>query len=619
MNKTKKTLQHGISVIKDHVALIDNSPGVYQMLDAQDQTLYVGKAKALKKRVTSYTQANRLSNRLIRMVSLTARMEFIKTHTEAEALLLEANLIKKKKPIYNILLKDDKSFPYIFIEEDHDFPKIIKHRGAKKKKGEYFGPFASAGAVNHTLNLMQRIFMVRNCKDTDFENRTRPCLQYHIKRCTAPCVDYVSKQEYAQQIQDATDYLSGKSRKIIDRMGKDMEKASQNMEFERAAALRDRIKALNTIQNTQNINFEDIGDIDVIVGDVKSGRACVQIFFFRAGQSFGNHSYFPQISEDDDLASILSSVIAQFYRNKPVPQTIALNHAPYDNDLLAEALSQSAGHKVTFLKPQRGKFKNIIDWAEKNLQATLAQHLQTTMKEDQAKTNLAKLFDMDAAPKRIEVYDNSHISGENMIGAMIVAGESGFEKGQYRLFNIKSANKQDDFDMMREVMQRRFSRALKENAGPDTPTWPDLLLIDGGKGQLSAVTEILESLEIFNDLTVVAISKGPDRNAGREEFHMNGKPSFKLPEKDPTLFYLQRLRDEAHRFAIGAHRSKRKKSSTSSSLDDIAGVGPKRKKALLHHFGSAKAVAAAGLHDLQKVEGISVATAELIYDFYHNN
>lgn len=613
----KNTLQDGIDTIKSYAADLPLSPGVYQMIDEFGQTLYVGKAKALKKRVTSYTQANRLSRRLIEMVSATKTMEFMHTHTEVEALLLEANLIKKKNPKYNILLKDDKSFPYIFLNTSHNFPRLHKHRGAKTKRGEYFGPFASAGAVNHTIDTLQRVFMIRNCKDNDFETRKRPCLQYHIKRCTAPCVDYISKDEYAAQIQDAVDYLRGKSREVQERFAKSMEKASQNLEFEKAASFRDRIKALSHIQQQQSINFPDLPDCDAITALLKGDKACVQIFFFRNGQSLGNHTYYPQVSADDDIAALMSNFIAQFYRNRPLPKELILSHNAQEQDLLAEALSQQSGYKVELKTNVRGARKQLLDWAGQNIESVFERYLSAAKADDEALADMARLFGMDEPPKRIEIYDNSHISGENMVGGMVVASAEGFEKGQYRKFNMKHANAQDDFDMMREVMQRRFSRALSEDQGPGSATWPDLLLIDGGKGQLSAVSEVLEELGILDKLTVVAISKGPDRNAGREEFHMNGKDSFRLPEKTPTLFYLQRLRDEAHRFAIGAHRTRRAKETTKSALDNIPGVGGKRKKALLLHFGSAKNVERAGISDLKQVEGISESTAETIYNYFH--
>ncbi len=619
-----RPLQDGIDVIKAHAAKLGQKPGVYQMVGKGDETLYVGKAKALKRRVFSYTQPNRLSSRLMRMVSETLRMEFVETHTEAEALLLEANLIKKHRPRYNILLKDDKSFPYILLTGDHDFPRLTKHRGAKTLKGDYFGPFASIGAVNHTLTMLQRIFMVRNCSDSYFANRTRPCLQYHIKRCTAPCTNLVSKQDYARQTRDVKDYLSGKSRQIQDKMAEEMQQASDAMEFEKAAALRDRIRALSTIQMRQDISIPSLVDADVIAGLTLGGKTCVQVFFFRSGQSYGNRSYFPRADKDDTLGDILGAFMAQFYADKPVPKEVITNAPVTEEALLTEALSHKSGYKVTIKTPLRGDRKRLVDWAENNIKAALERHLQENAQQASALSAIADLFGMDTPPQRIEIYDNSHISGTNMTGVMVVAGPDGFIKNQYRKFNIKQANAQDDFDMMREVMMRRFSRALKDNKGNSDssnagmPEWPDLLLIDGGKGQLSAVSGVLEELGILDDLTVVAISKGPDRNAGREEFHMNGRESFRLPINDPSLFYLQRLRDESHRFAIGAHRQRRAKGITKSTLDQIPGIGPKRKKALLVHFGSAKAVEDAGIADLLKVEGISESFAQSIYDYFHD-
>lgn len=618
MNKTQKnTLQSGINTIKGYAKNLPLTPGVYQMLDAFGQTLYVGKAKALKRRVLSYTQPNRLSSRIMNMVSATVSMIFIETHTEAEALLLEANLIKKKKPKFNILLRDDKSFPYIFLSQEHEFPRLYKHRGARVKKGEYFGPYANVKAVNHTIDTLQRVFMIRNCKDSDFATRERPCLQYHIKRCSAPCVGYVTKEEYKEQIKDAMDYLRGKSLVVQERFAQQMERASQNMEYEKAALYRDRIRALSQIQSKQSINFPDLPDCDVVSAIMHGDKACVQIFFFRNGQSLGNHSYYPQISSDDNISTLMSHFTAQFYRSRPIPKELILSHVAENPEILTEALSQYAGYKIELKTNVRGARKQLLDWAGRNLKSDFERYLAAASADKDALDDIAQIFDMPTPPQRIEIYDNSHTSGQNMVGAMVVASPDGFEKGQYRKFNIKHANAQDDFDMMREVMQRRFKRALDENQGPGSQSWPDLLLIDGGKGQLSAVTDVLKELNILDKLSLVAISKGPDRNAGREEFHMNGKTSFRLPEKTPTLFYLQRLRDEAHRFAIGSHRTRRAKTTSKSELDDIPGIGGKRKKALLLHFGSAKNIESAGIGDLIKVDGISEAIAQTIYNYFH--
>lgn len=611
-------MQDGIAVIKRYAAKLSLKPGVYQMQAENGDVLYIGKAKSLKKRVLSYTQPNRLSDRLIRMISNTVSMSFVETHTEAEALLLEANLIKTRKPRYNILLRDDKSFPYILLTKDHDYPRLMKHRGAKTAKGEYFGPFASAGAVNQTLNTLQRAFLIRNCTDTYFANRTRPCLQYHIKRCTAPCMDLVSKQDYAEQIHDAARYLNGKSRDIQEKLASKMQQASDDLDFEQAAILRDRIKALNAIQSKQDINIPDLPDLDAISILRDGGKTCVQVFFFRGGQSFGNKSYFPRASAEDTDESVLASFIGQFYDNKPIPKEILTSLQPENCALLEEALSAQSGHKVSIKTNVREARKRLIEWAKNNTKTSLHRHLSETTQQRKSLEAIADLFDLDTAPNRIEVYDNSHISGSDMVGAMIVAGPDGFMKNQYRKFNMKSANKQDDFDMMREVMTRRFSRALKEDGqGIGSENWPDLLLIDGGKGQLSAVLETLEELGIKDDVHVVGISKGPDRNAGREEFHMEGRPAFRLPHNDPTLYFLQRLRDESHRFVIGTHRTKRSKNMTKSSLDQVPGIGPKRKKALLMHFGSAKAVEGAGIADLKAVEGISDAFAAKLYAYFH--
>lgn len=639
----------GVETIRAHVRVLPDTPGVYRMLSEKDEVLYVGKAKSLKKRVVSYTHFDRLTIRLQRMVAQTRKMEFVHTHTEAEALLLESNLIKKLKPRYNILLRDDKSFPYIFIPGDHDFPQVMKHRGAKKRKGEYFGPFAGAGDVNRTIAILQRIFLLRNCTDSYFSNRSRPCLQYHIKRCTAPCVGKVDQDEYALQIKEAQDFLEGKSRAVQERMKGAMQKASEAMDYEAAAVYRDRIQALSSIQARQDINLEGVDNVDVMALAQKEGKTCIQVFFFRAGRNYGNRSYFPRHSDDDDIAAVIAAFIAQFYENKPVPHEVWVSHLPEDQALLEEALSSKLRRKVKISKPSRGSRKRVMDFAERNAKAALDRNLIEKASEAKLLAGVAELFSMDEPPGRIEVYDNSHISGTNMVGAMIVAGSEGFQKNAYRKFNIRRADAADDYGMMREVFERRFKRLLKqdpiytspslegggrgegENVGnpphPNPPPkgggddvhseWPDLLLVDGGKGQFNVCKEVLEELGILDQVTLVAIAKGEDRNAGREQFFMDGKMGFQLPINNPVLHYLQRLRDEAHRFAIGSHRARRQKQIQESPLDGVAGIGPKRKKDLLHYFGSAKAVTQAGVEDLQKVSGISKAMAQQIYDHFH--
>ncbi len=622
--KITTSLQQGAETIRQYAANLPLSPGVYRMISENGDILYVGKAKALKRRVVSYANVNKLPHRLQRMVSLTKTMEFVHTETEVEALLLESNLIKKLKPRYNILLRDDKTFPYILLTDDHDFPQLKKHRGARKAKGQYFGPFASAGAVNRTLDILQRIFKLRNCSDSVFANRERPCLQYHIKRCTAPCVDFVSKEEYGTQINQAQKYLSGESRAVQQAFAEKMQTAAAAQNYEEAAEYRDKIKTLSHIDAKQDINLERLGDVDVIALAQLEGRSCVQVFFFRGGQNFGNRSYFPRHTPEDIPEDILSVFMAQFYENKPVPSVILVSHKPTEASLLEEALATRRDKsRVSIEKPVRGKRRRLIDFVMRNAEDAMKRHIAERSSEARHLKAVAELFELDDIPKRIEVYDNSHISGTNMVGAMIVTGPEGFIKNAYRKFNIKDSIAGDDFGMMREVMTRRFGRALKENIDKNSDDWPDLLLIDGGKGQFSAVKEALENLGVYDDLKVVGIAKGEDRNAGREEFFVDGenglKPSFKLPPNDPTLHYLQRIRDEVHRFAIGAHRTRRKNDLTKSPLDQIAGIGAARKKALLLHFGSAKGVAGAAIDDLRQVEGISAAMAEKIYNFFNES
>lgn len=613
------SLERGTQVIKDYVKMLPDSPGVYRMLNQKGDVLYVGKARALNKRVASYTQPNRLPNRLKRMVSETVQMEFIRTHTEIEALLLESNLIKKFHPPFNVIFKDDKSYPYICITGDHSFPQILKHRGSQEKKGEYYGPFAGAGAVNRTIIALQRAFQLRNCSDSYFATRKRPCLQYHIKRCTAPCVGHVTHEEYALQVADATKFLTGKSSEIQAALSEAMSEASEKMEFETAAGIRDRIRALSAIQSKQDINLDEDIDMDVVALIRKEGCTCAQVFFFRNGQNYGNRTFFPSHTAEVDIPEVFSQFLMQFYDGKPSPPVILVNEDVMEESLLEEALSarEYQKRKVQILRPERGSRKRVIDFAIRNTDDALQRHLIERKGDKSLLKSVADLFDLPEPPQRIEVYDNSHISGTNMVGAMIVAGPEGFRKSAYRKFNIREAKKSDDFGMMREVISRRFGRAISEDVDREGEDWPDLIMIDGGQGQLSAVMEILKELNIADEVSVVSIAKGPDRNAGREKFFMPGKEMFQLPINDPTLQYLQRLRDEAHRFAIGAHRTRRIGQVGVSVLDDIPGIGANRKRALLNHFGSAKAVQEAGLSDLERVEGVSKSVAKKIYSFFH--
>ncbi|MFN3701188.1 MAG: excinuclease ABC subunit UvrC [Alphaproteobacteria bacterium] len=609
-------LQAGVDTIKGYVRNLPETAGVYRMLGEGGEVLYVGKAKALKRRVSSYTQLSKLPLRLQRMVALTRAMEFVHTHTEIEALLLESNLIKKLKPRFNILLRDDKSFPYIMITTDHDFPQITKHRGAKRRKGEYFGPFASTGNVARTIAALQRAFLLRNCTDGNFATRQRPCLQYHIKRCTAPCVGYVTREEYAEQIAHVLRFLAGESRAVQDNFVHIMQEASANMDYEKAAQYRDRIKALASIQAAQDINVEGIKDADVFGLVQEGGKTCIQVFFFRAGQNYGNYSYFPRHQEDETPQRILGVFLAQFYENKPVPKEIIVSCAVEEKALIEAALSYKTGVKIIIHAPQRGTRRKLVEFALRNAEQALKRYHAEALGQGKLLDGVAALFALDQRPERIEVYDNSHISGTNMVGAMIVAGAEGFIKSAYRKFNIRQAEAADDYGMMREVISRRFRSALEDEQAQGAD-WPDLMLIDGGLGQFNAVKDVLEECGVLERVRLVAISKGPDRHAGREKFFMEERKGFQLPENDPVLHYLQRLRDEAHRFAIGAHRSRRAKEISGSPLDEIAGIGAKRKKALLLYFGSAKAVSQAAIADLLKVEGISEAVARKIYDHFH--
>lgn len=605
-------LQQGIDMIRDEVSRLTDSSGVYRMLNDRGDVLYVGKAKSLKKRVISYTQPHRLPHRLQRMVSEARKMEFILTRTEVEALLLEANLIKTLNPVYNVLLKDDKSYPYIHLADTLGFPKVVRFRGKPDKDGDYFGPFASGYAVYETLEIIQRVFQLRNCKDTDFVTRKTPCLQYHIKRCTAPCVAKVTSEQYAQQVKDAKDFLTGKSREVQDRLQLKMMEASANQAFEQAAFYRDRIKILTSIQSRQGIDGYAIGDADMVAMMQDKGQVCIQIFFFRNGQSYGNRSFFPTHTDEMGEGEIMAAFLVQFYADKHIPSEILVNVVPSENDVLEQALAQMSDRKISIMMPQRGKRKDVMDMVANNAREALQRHLLQKQSDDAALDKIAILFGMGKPPERIETYDNSHTGGTNMMGGMVVAGREGFIKRAYRKFNIRQAAASDDYGMMREVMRRRFGKIETDE------NFPDLLLIDGGAGQLSVVHEELVALGIFDKLTVVAISKGEDRNAGREKFHMVGRDVFQLPLHDPTLQYLQRLRDEAHRFTIGSHRIRRNKSIEISALDDVPGVGASRKKALLHHFGSAKSVQDATVEDLSKVKGISRDLAKKIYGFFHS-
>ncbi|MBT5050610.1 MAG: excinuclease ABC subunit UvrC [Rhodospirillaceae bacterium] len=612
------SLARGVDTIAAALKTLSGSAGVYRMADKDGKPLYVGKAKNLKRRVTAYTRPQALPVRIQRMIAATASVEVIQTHTEVEALLLESNMIKQLKPRYNVLLRDDKSFPFILLTGKSDWPQLIKHRGARSKPGEYFGPFASAGAVNRTLAALQRAFPLRNCSDSIFTSRTRPCLQYQIKRCTAPCVGRISPEDYGAIVDEARDFLTGHSRNIQDALSTRMQDASDATEYESAAIFRDRIQALTQIQAHQDVNVARLGNADVIAIAEGGGLVCVQVFFYRAGQNFGNRTYFPTRAAGLPADQVLAAFIGQFYADKEPPALVLLSEAVPDADLIEAALTLRANRKVTATRPIRGTKRNLIEHALANARESLARRLSESAAQRRLLEGVADAFNLDGPPARIEVYDNSHISGTNPVGAMIVAGPEGFEKPAYRKFNIrdKTLSPGDDYGMMREVMTRRFRRALQEDPDRQSGTWPDLLLIDGGEGQLSSVSEVLTDLAV-DDIPVVGISKGPDRDAGRERFHINGRRSFMMAPNDPVLYYLQRLRDEAHRFAIGSHRTRRSQGITRSQLDDIPGVGGLRKRALLHHFGSGRAVGEAGLADLETVSGISRPLAKKIYDHFH--
>ncbi|HEX2137636.1 MAG TPA: excinuclease ABC subunit UvrC [Microvirga sp.] len=672
------SVRRGTEVIKRFWATLPNGPGVYRMLDAKGDVLYVGKAKSLKNRVGSYARGQVHSNRIARTIAETASMEFVTTATETEALLLEANLIKQLKPRYNVLMRDDKSLPYILLTGDHPAPQIVKHRGARKRKGDYYGPFASVWAVNRTINALQRAFLLRSCNDSFYENRTRPCLLYQIKRCSGPCTGEISLADYAELAAEARAFLAGRSNAVKERITAEMQAAAENLEFERAARYRDRLSALSAIQGVQGVNTQFVEDADVFALDEQAGQFCVEVFFFRNWQNWGNRAYFPKADRSMSKEEVLGAFVAQFYDDKPAPRLVLLSHEIEDAELLGAALSTRAENRVEIHAPQRGERRQLLEYALRNAREALARRLADTASQQKLLVSLAQAFGMERVPRRVEVYDNSHIMGTNAVGAMIVAGPNGFMKQHYRTFNMKAEDLKpgDDYGMMKEVLRRRFARLAKEApkspaqapAGPDAsalggrsgapgsgaqgaethgtapqrvsgaapgaaapgepgtashdddsfPAWPDLVLIDGGKGQLEAARQALAEVGVGeDDVTLVGIAKGRDRDAGRETFFKPGQPPFKLPPRDPALYFVQRLRDEAHRFAIGAHRAKRKREMAKNPLDEIAGIGPARKRALLHHFGSVKAIQRAALEDLVKAPGVNAATARAVYDFFH--
>jgi excinuclease ABC subunit C len=598
-------------------------PGVYRMIGAEGEVLYVGKARSIKKRIAAYMAPERQPARIARMVAQTRSMVFVTTESEAEALLLEANLIKQLKPRYNVTLRDDKSFPYILICTGHPAARLVKHRGARSVPGDYFGPFASAGAVFRTLNALQRAFLLRTCSDSFFAHRTRPCLLHQIKRCSAPCTGEIGLDDYAKLVGEARDFLSGRSRAIKNRLGQEMTEAAAALDFERAARLRDRISALSAIQGEQSVNPRSIPEADVFAVTEEAGQFCVEVFFFRTYQNWGNRAYFPRADRALSPEEVLDSFLAQFYLDRPAPRLVLLSHAVPSAETLSEVLSARAGRRIAIGAPKRGEKKDLVEAALRNAREALSRKLAESATQEKLISALGAAFGVDHPIRRVEIYDNSHIMGTNAIGAMVVAGPEGFVKNQYRTFNIKSAELTpgDDYAMMREVLTRRFTRLVRhgetaeEGAFPDTP---DLAVIDGGKGQFEAAREVLSALGI-EGVRLAAIAKGPDRNAGRETFFVEGRGPFRLSPRDPALFFVQRLRDEAHRFAIGTHRARRKKEFVKSPLDEIPGIGPARKRALLFAFGSAKDVAKAGLADLEKTPGLNAATAKLVYDFFHEN
>ena len=617
-------LDAGIAAIRNVLRTLPARPGVYRMTDSAGDVLYVGKARALKARVTNYTQVTRLPRRLQRMVAQTRGMTIVTTNSESEALLLEAQLIKRFRPAYNVLLRDDKSFPFIFLREDHAFPRISKHRGARAGKGVFYGPFASAGAVNTTLNALQKVFLLRSCSDSFFANRSRPCLLHQIKRCSAPCTGRIAGDAYAELVGDAKGFLSGRSQEVQRKLGGQMEAAAGAMDFERAAIVRDRLRALTYIQGSQAINAgDDAKDADVIALACRAGTMCIQVFFIRGGQNWGHRAFFPAHTNDVAEDEVLSAFLAQFYDDVPVPREVLLDRTLVENDLMADALSERAGKRVALRAPQRGSARRLIDQAKRNAEEALDRRLAESTTQGKLLAELAELFNLSGPPARVEVYDNSHIQGTNALGAMIVAGPDGFRKNAYRKFNMKDAKVDgetiapgDDFGMMKAMLGRRFLRLEREDPDRVSGDWPDLLLIDGGRGQLNAVLEVMGNLGVFN-VCVVGVAKGPDRNAGRETFYLPNGREMTLPPNSPVLFFLQRLRDEAHRFAIGAHRAKRSKAIVANPLDDVPGIGPARKRALLMHFGTSRAVRGATLEDLEKAPGISKATAAALHGHFH--
>ena len=607
----------GMDLIKDESLRLPDSPGVYRMMGEAGEVLYVGKAKSLKKRVTQYAQGRFHTQRIAHMVHLTRSMEFVTTKTETEALLLEINFIKSLKPRFNVLLRDDKTFPEILIRRDHASPQIRKHRGAHTIKGDYFGPFASAWAVNRTVNSLQKAFLLRSCTDSVFESRTRPCMLHQIKRCAAPCVDLIAPADYSALVEEAHDFLSGKSRLVQKRLSNEMSQAAEDMDYERAAWLRDRLRALSAVSQDQSINPGTVEEADVFALFSEGGQACVQVFFFRAGQNWGNRAYFPRVDRQDEDEDILDAFLGQFYDAQPVPRLILTSHEAPNHALLAEAFSLKSGRKVEIAMPKRGEKLDLVNHALTNARESLGRRMAESSAQGKLLTAVAETFELDGPPERIEVYDNSHIMGTNAVGGMIVAGPDGFMKSQYRKFNIKDTElvPGDDYGMMREVLRRRFARMVKEE-GEGTPTpRPDLVLIDGGAGQLAEAIAVLAELGV-EDVALVGVAKGPDRDAGLERFFLPGKTPRMLEPKSPILYYLQRLRDEAHRFAIGTHRAKRAAEMIKNPLDEIDGIGPGRKRALLHAFGSAKGVSRAEVVELEKVDGVSGPLAQRIYDYF---
>jgi excinuclease ABC subunit C len=607
----------GAQLIKDEVRRLPDAPGVYRMFGEDREALYVGKARSLKKRVIQYAQGRFHTQRIALMVDLTRSMEFTTTRTETDALLLEINLIKQLKPRFNVLLRDDKSFPEIVIRREHPAAQLRKHRGAHSIKGDYFGPFASAWAVNRTLNTLQKAFLLRSCSDSVYESRTRPCMLHQIRRCSAPCTGLISLEDYGKLVEAAEDFLRGKSRAVMGRMSEEMQAAADELEFERAARLRDRIRARSSVAQETQVNPETIDEADIFAIHAEGGQACVQVFFFRAGQNWGNRAYFPRVDKTDTDAEVMAAFIGQFYEDKPIPRLILVSHPPDECELIAEAFTLKAGRKVEINRPQRGEKRELVEHALTNAREALGRKMAESSAQSKLLAAVCETFGLETTPERIEVYDNSHIMGTNAVGGMIVAGPEGFQKNQYRKFNIKSTELTpgDDYGMMNEVLRRRFARLAKEEEAGENPPRPDLILVDGGAGQLAAAQEVMADLGV-DDIVVVGVAKGPDRDAGLERFFLPGKPPFMLEPKSPVLYYLQRLRDEAHRFAIGTHRARRAIEMRKNPLDEIDGVGAARKRALLHAFGSARGVSRASMDDLTKVEGVSAALAQRVFDYF---